>query len=170
MQDRAEQLWLVTIRMAMEAKKKGINVDNALALLRNAKSMLNEAHLDEDSHFLATKAEAMIEEAQREIFINTSSMPAFEKKWNDVITRVQRGEKFGEYVVSALSFYPDLPRGERWVRLPTNEKLSISKARKIAAKHGVEFKPHEKGHFILTGDRKDLKRALDDLSKYYRGG
>lgn len=170
MQDRAEQLWLATIRMALEAKKKGVEVGEALALLRNAKAMLNEGRLDQGSHETSREAEAMIEEAQREIFIAASSFPRFEKRWQDVIARVQQGEKIGEYPLGASSFYPDLPRGRSWVRLPLTERIGESRARDVASKHGLAFRIHQDKYFILTGDKTKLKEALEALSKYYRGG
>ncbi len=169
MQDRAEQLWLATVKMALEAKKKGVEVSAALAILRNAKAMLNEGRLDEESHG-AAEAEAMIEEAQRELFLGAASLPGFEKKWQEVITRVQRGEKFGDYPLGVSSFYPDLPRDGRWVRLPLTEAITAAMAREVASRHGLGFRIHQENHFILTGDKAKIKKALEVLSKYYRGG
>ncbi len=170
MQDRAEQLWLATVKMALEAKKKGVDVGEALAVLRNAKAMLNEGRLDEESHGAAAKAEAMIEEAQRGIFLNTDAIPGFERRWQEIITRVQQGEKIGEFPLGASSFYPDLPRDGRWVRLPLNRKINESRAREVARKHGLGFRPHQERYFILTGEKAKIKEALEALSKYYRGG
>jgi hypothetical protein len=169
MQEISEQLWLATVKMALEAKNKGVDVGEALALLRNAKSMLNEGRLDRGSHEAARQAEAMIQEAQREILIKAEAVPGFDEKWQRVIARVQQGEKIGEYPMGGSSFYPDLPRAGGWVRLPFNRKVDESRAREVAGKHGLGFRLHHEKHFILTGDKASIKKALKNLSDCYRG-
>jgi hypothetical protein len=170
MQDRAEQLWLATVKMVLEAKRGGVEVGKTLSLLRNARAMLNEGRLDNGFLELTVEAEMMIEEAQEEIFMATASTPLFKEKWEEVISRVQRGEQIGDYSMAPNTFRPGLPRDGKWVRLPFNGTLSVSKARKVAAEHGLDFRLHGEKHFILLGDRTRIKQALETLSKYYRGG
>lgn len=163
-QEIAEQLWLATMKMAVEAKKRGAEVREALAMLRSAKVLLNEGRTGEHSRELGAEAEKLMEEAQREIFINASDIEGFEEKWQEKINLVLRGEKIGEYPVTKASFYPGLPRGGSWVRLPLTKKLTLSKAREIAGKFGVAFKPHGEAHFIISGDKASLRRVLKEVS------
>lgn len=167
-QNTAEQLWLVTMKMAVEAKRKGVGVQGALSLLRSAKSLLNEGRLEEHPYKLTAEARRLIEEAQREIFVNASTIEGFEGKWDEEINRVLRGHKIGEYPFTLTSFYPGLPRGLSWVRLPLTNKLTISKAKEIAVKFGVAFKPHGEAHFLISGDKASLRRVLEAVSKYFK--
>jgi hypothetical protein len=163
-QDITEQLWLVTMKMAVEAKKEGADVREALALLRSAKALLNEGRLGEHSHELKADARELVEEAQREIFVNASAIEGFESKWKEKINLVLQGKKIGEYPFTLASFYPGLPRGVSWVRLPLTKKLTLAKAEEIAGKFGVAFKPHGEAHILISGDKASLRRVLKEVS------
>jgi hypothetical protein len=115
-----EQSWIVTDLMAKEAKKSGLKVDKAVMLLRSAKALLNECHLNPlTMDELLPKASAIINEAQKEIFsLATPLGNDFEDKWTDTLKRALHGEKIGEFSVEASSkFYPNMPRNREWVRV-----------------------------------------------------
>jgi len=121
----AEQMWLLTSRMAADAKEQGMGVQLIFALLRNAKSILNEARLDEYAHLeLITRAEGMVNEVQRKVFVAAVPLGKnFEEKWV---------ERIGEVSFSWAGYYPGMPRKGSWVRLALGDTLSKEMVKDIA--------------------------------------
>ncbi len=97
-----EQAWIVTDLMAKEAKKAGLPVDKAVSLLRSAKALLNECHLNIATRDeLLPKASALMNEAQKEIFSLAAPLGSdFEEKWTGVLKRALHGEKIGKFTAS----------------------------------------------------------------------
>lgn len=167
---RAEQLWLLTIKMAAEAKEKGVKLSHAFSLLRNAKSLLNEARLDEHPHKeLVNRAESLIDEAQREVFLSAEALAkGFEEKWEPLIKKVLKGQTIGEFPFSGTKFYPGMPRGEGWARLALGRKLTSEKVKELAKAHDLGVETDKEGYAVLTGDKASIKKALKAFSNYYR--
>lgn len=161
--DELEQMWLATSKMGVELKKKGVDLSRAFQLLRDAKPLLSECRLDEDAdpEFLKL-AEDMLNEAQMEILSTGDALgEKFLEKWSDILDKVRRGEKIGEFPLSKPSFYPGMPRG-KWVKLAPLKGLGAKKLKGIAKKHGIELQSRD-GDYILTGDEEGLKNALGDI-------
>ncbi|MDP6612789.1 MAG: DUF2096 family protein [Candidatus Hydrothermarchaeota archaeon] len=167
----AEQMWLLTSRMAAEAKEQGMDVSQIFALLRNAKSILNEARLDKHVHReLVTRAENLINEAQQEVFIAAAPLgKGFEEKWEALVKKALMGERIGEFPFSGIRYYPSIPKEGGWVRLALKDKLPMAKVKELARAHSLGYKADEEGHAVLTGDRDSLRKALRVISKYYSG-
>ncbi len=167
----AEQMWLLTSRMAAEAKAQGMDVSQVFALLRNAKSILNEARLDKHVHReLVTRAENLINEAQQEVFIAAAPLgKGFEEKWEALVKKALMGERIGEFPFSGVRYYPSMPKEGGWVRLALRDKLPMEKVKELAKAHGLGYKAYEEGYAVLTGDKASLRKALRVISKYYSG-
>jgi hypothetical protein len=165
-----EQAWIVTDLMAKEAKKSGLAVDKAVMLLRSAKALLNECHLNVlTRNELLPKASTLINEAQSEIFALASPLGSdFEEKWTGKLKRTLHGEKIGEFTVEGSSkFRPNMPRGGEWVRvaIPKDAKKKIKDIEKSA---GVEMKEEDDSHIIITGGKESIRKALDELAPYFK--
>ena len=165
-----EQAWIVTDLMAKEAKKSGLSVDKAVMLLRSAKALLNECHLNiltRDE--LLPKATTLMNEAQAEIFALASPLGIdFEEKWTAELKRALHGEKIGEFTVEGSSkFMPNMPRSGEWVRvaIPEGAKKKIKDIEKSA---GVEMKEDGDSHMVIIGDKESIRKALDELAPYFK--
>lgn len=168
--EELEQAWVVTDLMAKEAKKSGLDVDGAVKLLRSAKALLNECHLNiltRDE--LLPKASILLNEAQREIFSLAAPLGSdFEEKWNVELKRALHGEKIGEFVVESSSkFRPNMPKSGEWVRvaIPDGAKEKIKDIEKSAS---VEIQKDGETHVIITGDKESIRKALDEMSPYFK--
>lgn len=157
-----EQAWVATTKMAVEARKAGVNLGNAFELLRSAKSVLNER-----GHGHA--AEEMLAEAQKEIFSKAELLgKKFSEKWSRALKKAAEGEKIGEFSIWESKFYPAAPKDRRWVRVSLPRTLSIKKLEEIAKKCRVAVEPQEKQHVIISGDKDSLRKALDEISPYFK--
>lgn len=168
--DPTEQNWVVIQKMAGEVKKAGLPMGNLVRLLRDAKAVLNECRLDEHSRGeLLPRASMLVEEAQREIFSIAGPLgPDFEKKWMEILKRVLKGEKIGEFTVTGSSkFYPNRPKNKDWVRVrvPASAREKLGE---IENSSGVEIRPDGDEHILIMGDKASIQRALEELSPYFR--
>ena len=168
----AEQMWLATMRMAVELKKAGMKVDGAFAALRSAKVILNECRVDPYAkpEFLA-KAENIILEAQRDLFAAAAPLgQEFIDGWEGRLRKAISGEKVEASGLYESTFYPGLPRDMGWVRLLPPEGLGQEALKGIAEKCGAEMRPHEGGYVLITGKKETVKRVLKEISPYYKKG
>lgn len=165
-----EQTWIVTQRMAGELKKAGLAVEGAVEDLRSAKSILNECQLNVDSRDkLLPKASALVEDAQRELFSMAESLGTeFTEKWTEELKRALKGEKMGEFTAEGSSkFYSNIPRNKEWVRVAIPESVR-DKLESIEKRAGVEIRPDGDSHVIITGDKASIRKALDEMSPYFK--
>lgn len=165
-----EQAWIVTDLMAKEAKKEGLSVDKVVSLLRSAKALLNECHLNAATRDeLLPKATTLMNEAQKEIFTLVEELKSdFEEKWTAELKRALHGEKIGEFMVEGSSkFRPNMPRGGEWVRIAIPDSAR-RKIKDIEQSAGVEIKPDGDSHVIIIGDKESIRKALDGLSPYFK--
>ena len=165
-----EQAWIVTDLMAKEAKKSGLSVDEAVSLLRSAKALLNECHLNVTTRDeLLPKASTLINDAQKEIFSLAAPLGSdFEEKWTGVLKRALHGEKIGKFTVAGSSkFRANVPRGGEWVRvaIPDSAKKKI---KGIGRDAGVEIQKDGESHVIIKGNKGSIRKALDGLSPYFK--
>lgn len=160
-----EQAWVATTKMAVEARKAGVSLGNAFELLRSAKSVLNE-----HGHAAAAgRAGEMLAEAQKEIFSKAELLgKKFSEKWSRELKKAAEGEKIGEFSIWESKFYPAAPKDRRWVRVSLPRTLSIKKLEEIAKRCGAAVEPQEKQHVIISGDKDSLRKALDEISPYFK--
>ena len=165
-----EQTWIVTQRMAGEVKKAGFAVDSAVNRLRSAKAMLNECRLDEHARAeLLPKASALIEDAQREIVSTAEPLGTdFTEKWTAELKRALMGEKIGEFTVEGSSkFYSNMPRDRKWVRVAIPESVK-KELEGIGDRAGAEIRPDGDSHVIIAGEKASIRKALDEISPYFK--
>jgi|Deesub1362A_J573_1020465.scaffolds.fasta_scaffold00057_23 hypothetical protein len=162
-----QQVWLVTMNMATEVRRKGIEVGNAFDYLRTAKVILNERTFGEteDRGFLF-RASELIDNAQRDIFIAAEALgKEFTVDWENKIREVLNGKKVGEFPATRSSkFYSQLPRSKNWVRVPDKKEVK----EKVEELKDIEVRPHGEGYLLLIGDKASLRKALDAISPVMR--
>jgi hypothetical protein len=165
-----EQAWVVTDLMAKEAKKAGLAVDGVVSLLRSAKAILNECHLNVLTRGeLLPKASTLINEAQREIFSLAEPLGSdFAEKWTQELKRALHGEKVGDFAVEGSSkFYPNMPRNKDWVRVAIPDSVK-KKLKDFEQKAGVEIQKDGETHVVIIGEKESIRKALDEMSPYFK--
>jgi len=163
-----EQTWIATMKMAVEARKAGVSLDSAFELLRFAKSILNERRHEHTEKELPV-VEGMLLEAQKEIFLRAELLgKKFSKKWSNELKKAAEGEKIGEFSIWESKFYPTVPKDKKWARISLPRTLSIKKLEEIAKRCKVAVEPQEKQCVIISGDRDSLRKALDEISHYFK--
>lgn len=168
--EHVEQSWVVTERMAKEAKKAGLAIDKAVDLLRSAKAILNECHLNVlTRNELLPKANALIGDAQIEIFSAAEPLGSdFTEKWTEELKRALHGEKIGVFMVEGSSkFYPNMPRNKEWVRVAIPKSVK-DKIKDIGEQAGVEIRPDGDSHVIIIGEKASIRKALDKMSPHFK--
>lgn len=166
----AEQMWLATMRMAVELKKAGIKVEDAFEALRSAKVILNECRVDPYAkpEFLA-KAENIVLGAQSGLFaVATPLGQEFIDGWEGKFRKAISGEKVEAPKLYESTFYPGLPRDMDWVRLLPPEGLGNEVLKGMAERCGAEMRPHDGGYVLITGGREAVKKVLKEISPYYK--
>ncbi|NOZ76548.1 MAG: DUF2096 domain-containing protein [Euryarchaeota archaeon] len=160
---------LATREMAVEMKRKGMRTGDAMAALRNAKSVLNECRLRPESReVLLGKAYEIIGDAQKDLFIQAGPLgEEFTRKWESHLKEVMKGKKVGKFPAPARSFYPGMPRDGGWVRISRELDPELIKA--LEERFGLDVEEAD-GAFILKGDRETLKEALKEISRVVRQG
>ena len=59
------------------------------------------------------------------------------------------------------------PRNKEWVRVAIPESVR-DKLESIEKKAGVEIRPDGDSHVIITGDKASIRKALDEMSPYFK--
>ncbi len=159
-----EQTWLAVMRMAVDAKKQtGVDLTKCFALLRDAKPLLNECHLDEEvDPEILRQAEELILQARRLATNAGDAIGAeFMDKWAGILEGVIRGEKIGEFPVSRPSFHPGMPKG-RYVKISPSSGLDAETIVRIAQEKGLQAQ-EKNDEYILIGDEEKLREALNEM-------
>lgn len=165
-----QQKWVANFDMLIEINKNKFSVPIASELLRNVKSMINEAVINKTAadEFLAV-TDSLLDEANREIFSAAEPLGSeFTERWEKVFRKIMAGEKYGEYILNSSRFYPHLPRGKYWVRLKQPAGTTPERLREIAREYNVFIKRHQKEHIVITGDKEKVKEALRELAVYLK--
>ncbi len=156
------------MKMAVEARKAGVSLDSAFELLRSAKSILNERRHEHAEKELPV-VEGMLLEAQKEIFLRTEPLgKKFSEKWSRKLKKAAEGEKIGEFSIWKSKFYPAAPKGKKWARISLPRTLRIKELEEIAKRCKVAVEPQGKQYVIISGDRDSLRKALDEISHYFK--
>lgn len=165
MDENLEQMWVATVKLASELKKRGVNSSSAFKALRDAKSILNERRLN--AHSKENKAVELIESTQRELLsLSAPFGRKFASDWERRLRRIMRGKKAGSFSVPRVEFFPGMPRSN-WVRFSLPRGLDEAKVKEIAKKCGVAFQRHSNCALIF-GDKSAVRKVLNEVSPYFR--
>jgi hypothetical protein len=159
-----KQLWIASKEMITEAGRKGLNTERAVRYLRTAKSILNECASDKKAkkEFL-DQASRLIDSAQREVFLASQLGKEFLEKWDEEFKMIMQGKKIGEFpVLRSSKFYPSLPRGKNWVRIPASKEIE-NKLKEM----GIDVRHHH-GNLLILGDKEHVKKALKEISHLFK--
>lgn len=166
--ERFEQMWLVTMKMAVDIKKRGFKIDKTFNSLRSARVILHQCMVDPHAKGeTLSRAGELIDSAQRDIFLTAQPLgKEFTEKWEGEIRKVMKGEILDKFSVARSKFYANLPRGKKWARLKIPPGLDAKKLKDIARSCEVTITQQEKRYILISGEKESMRKALDVISGY----
>jgi hypothetical protein len=166
----AEQMWLATMQMAIDLKKREFVVDEPFRILRTAKVLLNECRVNPAAkHETLAQGENLILDAQKKLYSIAQPLGReYLDEWNERMKEAMRGEREEDSKLYRSHFYPGLPRDRRWIRFVPPEALTPEKLEEITRGCGAEVQAHEGRHVLISGKKECLKRVLEAITPYFQ--
>jgi len=170
---RAEQIWWVLVRLFGDLARKDIKVDAQLAReLRNCRSMINfvASHICPECDIeLANERlpdlQHSLEKVKRDVIATAICVcDDYAKDWISELDRAERGE-VREAPTVGPRFVPGLPRNNSvaWTRITLSKPVAKERVEEIARILGVMVKPENSVHFVVRGEKKTVKKAVEML-------
>jgi Arc/MetJ-type ribon-helix-helix transcriptional regulator len=172
---RSEQIWWVLIRLFGDLVRKDVQVDAEYARqLRNCRTLINfvRSHISPEGDIeLANEQlpelQHSIEKVKRDLIaIAICVCDDYAKDWITELDKAERGE-LQETPAVGPKFVPDLPRNSNigWTRITLSKPIAKEKVEEISRTLGVQVTPENRVHFIVRGDRKTVKKAVEMIYK-----
>jgi Arc/MetJ-type ribon-helix-helix transcriptional regulator len=170
---RAEQIWWVLVRLFGDLGRKDTKLDAEHARqLRNARTMINfiRSHACPECDIeLANERlpdlQHILEEAKRDLVAAALGVPGYyTQEWITELDKAERGE-LRDTPSSGLKFMPGLPRDNDvgWTRVTLSKPVPKERVEEISKTFGVLVKPENSLHFVVRGDKKTVKKAVEML-------
>jgi hypothetical protein len=88
----------------------------------------------------------------------------YAKDWISELDRAERGE-LREIPTAGPRFVPGLPRNSSigWTRITLSKPIAKERVEEIARMLGVVVKPENSLHFVVRGEKKTVKKAVEML-------
>jgi len=170
---RSEQIWWVLVRLFGDLVRKDIKVDAEYARqLRNCRTLINfvRSHICPECDIeLANERlpdlQHNLEKVKRDLIANAICVcDDYAKDWISEIDRAERGE-LREIPAVGPRFVPGLPRNSNigWTRVTLSKPVPKERVEEISRMFGVVVKPENSLHFVVRGDKKTVKKAVEML-------
>lgn len=165
-----QQNYLATLDMLADFNHRGFSSPEALDILRNTKSMINEMTLNPSTREeLMEKSQALLEKAQQMIFFRSEPMgPEFTGKWDKIFKNILEGSNYGEFSIEKSRFMPGLPRDGDWARVRLPHQINEEKLAEISDNLGVRIEKHDENHVIIRGEKSAIRQALKEISTSFK--
>jgi len=170
---RSEQIWWVLVRLFGDLVRKDIKVDAQFAReLRNCRSLINfvRSHICPECDIeLANERlpdlQNSLEKVKRDLIANAICVcDDYAKDWITELDKAERGE-LREIPAVGPRFVPGLPRNNTigWTRITLSKPVPRERVDEISRMLGVMVKPENSLHFVVRGDKKTVKKAVEML-------
>jgi len=171
--ERSEQIWWVLVRLFGDLARKDVKLDGQLAReLRNCRSLINfvRSHICPECDIeLANERlpdlQQSLEKVKRDLVATAICVcDDYAKDWISEIDRAERGE-LREIPTVGPRFVPGLPRNNNiaWTRITLSKPVAKERVEEIAKMLGVMVKPENSVHFVVRGEKKTVKKAVEML-------
>jgi len=170
---RSEQIWWVLVRLFGDLARKDMKVDPQLAReLRNCRSMINfvASHTCPECDIeLANERlpdlQHNLEKVKHDLVATAICVcDDYAKDWISELDRAERGE-LREVPPTGPRFVPGLPKDSAiaWTRITLSKPVPKEKVEEISKLLGVAVKAENSLHFVVRGERKTVKKAVEML-------
>jgi len=170
---RSEQIWWVLVRMFGDLVRKDTKVDPEYARqLRNCRSIMNfvSSHICPECDIeLANERlpelQHSLEKVKRDLVATAICVcDDYAKDWITELDRAERGE-LREIPAVGPKFVPGLPRNNSigWTRITLSKPIPKERVEEISRMLGVVVKPENSLHFVVRGEKKTVKKAVEML-------
>jgi len=172
---RSEQIWWVLIRLFGDLVRKDVKVDAEYARqLRNCRTLINfvRSHVSPEGDIeLANERlpdlQYSVEKVKRDLIATAICVcDDYAKDWITEIDKAERGE-LQEIPAVGPKFVTGLPRNSNigWTRITLSKPIAKEKVEEISRMLNVEVTPENSLHFIVRGEKKTVKKAVEMLYK-----
>jgi len=170
---RSEQIWWVLVRMFGDLVRRDVKVDAEHARqLRNCRTLINfvSSHICPECDIeLANERlpdlQYSLEKVKRDLIATAICVcDDYAKDWISELDRAERGE-LREIPAAGPRFVPGLPRNSNigWTRITLSKPVPRERVEEISRMLGVAVKPENSLHFVVRGDKKTVKKAVEML-------
>jgi len=170
---RSEQIWWVLVRLFGDLARRDIKVDAEYARqLRNCRTLINfvRSHICPDCDIeLANERlpdlQYSLENVKRDLIATAICVcDDYAKDWITELDRAERGE-LREIPAVGPKFVPGLPRNNSigWTRITLSKPIPKERVEEISRMLGVVVKPENSLHFVVRGEKKTVKKAVEML-------
>ena len=170
---RSEQIWWVLVRLFGDLVRKDVKVDSEYARqLRNCRTLINfvRSHICPDCDIeLANERlpdlQHNLENVKRDLIATAICVSGdYAHEWIGEIDKAERGE-LQEVPAVGPRFVPGLPRNSSigWTRITLSKPVAKERVEEISRMLGVVVKPENSLHFVVRGDKKSVKKAVEML-------
>jgi len=170
---RSEQIWWVLVRLFGDLVRKDIKVDAEYARqLRNSRTLINfvRSHICPECDIeLANERlpdlQHVLENVKRDLIATAICVSGdYAQDWISEIDRAERGE-LREIPAVGPRFVPGLPRNSNigWTRITLLKPVPKERVEEISRILGVVVKPENTLHFVVRGEKKTVKKAVEML-------
>jgi Arc/MetJ-type ribon-helix-helix transcriptional regulator len=170
---RSEQIWWVLVRLFGDLVRRDIKIDAEYAReLRNCRTVMNfvRSHICPECDIeLANERlpdlQHNLEKVKRDL-VSTAICVCddYAKDWITDLDKAERGE-LREIPAVGPRFVPGLPKNNSigWTRVTLSKPIPKERVEEIAKILGVEVKPENSVHFVVRGEKKTVKKAVEML-------
>lgn len=170
---RSEQIWWVLVRLFGDLVQKDIKVDAEYARqLRNCRTVMNfvRSHICPECDIeLANERlpelQHSIENVKRDLVATAICVcDDYAKDWIAELDKAERGE-LREIPAVGPRFVPGLPRNNSigWTRVTLSKPVAKERVEEISRILNVVVKPENSLHFVVRGEKKTVKKAVEML-------
>jgi len=170
---RSEQIWWVLVRLFGDLVRKDVKVDAEYARqLRNCRTLMNfvRSHICPECDI--ELANERLPDLQHSLEIVKRDLVAtaicvcddYAKDWIAELDKAERGE-LQEIPATGPRFVPGLPRNNSiaWTRITLSKPVPRERVDEISRMLGVMVKPENSLHFVVRGEKKTVKKAVEML-------
>jgi len=170
---RSEQIWWILVRLFGDLVRKDVKVDAEYARqLRNCRTLMNfvRSHMCPECDIeLANERlpdlQLILENVKRDLIATAICVSGdYAQEWISEINRAERG---GSQEISAVGprFVPGLPRNSSigWTRITLSKPVPRERVEEISRFLGVLVKAENNLHFVVRGEKKTVKKAVEML-------
>lgn len=170
---RSEQIWWVLVRLFGDLVRKDIKVDAQHAReLRNCRTLINfvRSHMCPECDIeLANERlpdlQNSLEKVKRDLVATALCVcDDYAKDWIGEVDRAERGE-LREIPAMGPRFVPSLPKNSSigWTRITLSKPVPRERVEEISKLLGVSVKAENSLHFVVRGEKKTVKKAVEML-------